>query len=122
MCPVCGTPLALATEAPQANRERAFIQGLVDDCLTKEQVKDRLVAEYGSEVLATPGRQRLRPGGHPGAGAGRAAWRGRGGGRRAAVAARAAPEPGHGRRARGRRRPEPGAAKRLQDDLDRYGP
>jgi cytochrome c-type biogenesis protein CcmH len=54
MCPVCGTPLALATEAPQANRERAFIQDLVDDCLTKDQVKDRLVAEYGSEVLATP--------------------------------------------------------------------
>jgi cytochrome c-type biogenesis protein CcmH/NrfF len=54
MCPVCGTPLALATEAPQANRQRAFIQGLVDDCLTKDQVKDQLVAEYGSEVLATP--------------------------------------------------------------------
>ena len=25
MCPVCGVPLELATEAPQANRERAFI-------------------------------------------------------------------------------------------------
>ncbi len=55
MCPVCGTPLALATEAPQANRERVFIQDLVDDCLSKGQIKDRLVAEYGSEVLATPG-------------------------------------------------------------------
>jgi len=54
MCPVCGTPLALATEAPQANRERAFIQDLVDDCLSKDQIKNRLVAEYGSEVLATP--------------------------------------------------------------------
>ena len=25
MCPVCGTPLGLATEAPQAERERALI-------------------------------------------------------------------------------------------------
>ena len=32
MCPVCGTPLELATEAPQAERERALIERLVDDC------------------------------------------------------------------------------------------
>ena len=55
MCPVCGTPLELATEAPQAKRERALIQHLVDDCRSKDQIKDRLVAEYGDEVLATPG-------------------------------------------------------------------
>ena len=54
MCPVCGTPLALATEAPQAQRERAFIQRLVDDCRSKEEVKDALVAEFGEEVLASP--------------------------------------------------------------------
>ena len=30
MCPVCGTSLGLATEAPQAQRERAFIQRLID--------------------------------------------------------------------------------------------
>jgi cytochrome c-type biogenesis protein CcmH len=54
MCVVCGTPLELATEAPQANRERALIQRLVDGCKTKEQVKDRLAAEYGDRVLATP--------------------------------------------------------------------
>jgi cytochrome c-type biogenesis protein CcmH len=54
MCVVCGTPLALATDAPQANRERALIQSLVDRCQSKDQVKDRLVAEYGSRVLATP--------------------------------------------------------------------
>lgn len=54
MCLVCGTPLGLATEAPQANRERALIQRLVDQCQTKGQIKDRLVAEYGEEVLALP--------------------------------------------------------------------
>ncbi|HYI99361.1 MAG TPA: cytochrome c-type biogenesis protein CcmH [Thermoleophilaceae bacterium] len=54
MCPVCGTPLALATEAPQANRERALIQRLVDRCRSKEEIKAVLVAEYGDGVLALP--------------------------------------------------------------------
>jgi cytochrome c-type biogenesis protein CcmH len=54
MCVVCGTPLELATDAPQANRERALIQTLVDRCQSKDQIKDRMVAEYGSRVLATP--------------------------------------------------------------------
>ena len=54
MCPVCGTPLGLATEAPQAIREREFIQRLVDDCQSKEQIKTRLAAEFGDEVLSLP--------------------------------------------------------------------
>jgi cytochrome c-type biogenesis protein CcmH len=54
MCPVCGTPLELATEAPQANRERELIQRLVADCRSKDEVKDVLVAEFGEEVLAVP--------------------------------------------------------------------
>jgi cytochrome c-type biogenesis protein CcmH/NrfF len=53
MCPVCGTPLNLA-QAPQADRERVFIQRLIDQGLTKEQIKDRLVAEYGEQVIAEP--------------------------------------------------------------------
>jgi len=119
MCPVCGTPLGLATEAPQANRERAFIQDLVDDCLTKDQVKDRLVAEYGSEVLATPGDSGFDLAAYLvpalavllGAGAVTAAalqWRRS---RRAGPAGRPAAD-AH----------DPGASKRLQDDMDRYGP
>ena len=54
MCPVCGTPLALATEAPQAERQRRFIAGLVDRCRSKDEIKDALVAEFGPEVLSTP--------------------------------------------------------------------
>lgn len=54
MCPVCGTSLGLATESPQAQRERAFIQGLIDDCKSKEEIKTALVAQFGDEVLATP--------------------------------------------------------------------
>ena len=57
MCPVCGTPLGLASESPQAQDERAFIQGLIDRCRSKDQVKRALVAEYGENVLALPGDQ-----------------------------------------------------------------
>ena len=53
MCPVCGTPLNLA-QAPQADRERAFIRALIVRGATKEQIKRRLVEQYGSQVLATP--------------------------------------------------------------------
>jgi cytochrome c-type biogenesis protein CcmH len=53
MCPICGTPLNLA-EAPQAERERAFIRRLIASGETKDEIKDALVREYGAEVLATP--------------------------------------------------------------------
>jgi cytochrome c-type biogenesis protein CcmH len=55
MCPVCGTLLQLA-ESPQAQRERVFIDRLIAEGKTEEQVKDALVAEYGDEVLALPPR------------------------------------------------------------------
>lgn len=54
MCPICGVPLEHATEAPQAIQERAFIRERVDAGLSKEQIKDDLVAEFGPEVLAIP--------------------------------------------------------------------
>jgi len=54
MCPVCGTPLALATEAPQAKAERAQILGLVEQCKSKDEIKAALVEEYGEQVLAVP--------------------------------------------------------------------
>jgi cytochrome c-type biogenesis protein CcmH/NrfF len=54
MCTVCGVPLNLATDAPQAQRERAFIVSQIRQCRTKQQIKDQLVAQYGDRVLATP--------------------------------------------------------------------
>lgn len=53
MCPVCGTLLQLA-ESPQAQREKAFIQRLIAEGKSEDQIKDALVAEYGEEVLALP--------------------------------------------------------------------
>lgn len=55
MCPICGTLLQLA-ESPQAQRERVFINRLIDEGRTEAEVKDALVAEYGDEVLALPPR------------------------------------------------------------------
>jgi cytochrome c-type biogenesis protein CcmH len=55
MCPVCGTPLALATEAPQAIREREYIERLIADCRSKDEIKSALAAQFGDAVLALPG-------------------------------------------------------------------
>ena len=55
MCPVCGTPLALATEAPQAERQREFIVERIERCQSEGEIKASLVAQFGEEVLATPG-------------------------------------------------------------------
>jgi cytochrome c-type biogenesis protein CcmH len=54
MCLVCGVPLALAVDSPQAQRERALIARLAARCETKPQIERALVAEYGPEVLASP--------------------------------------------------------------------
>ena len=53
MCPVCGTLLELSN-APQAERQRALIERLIAEGETKAEIKDALVAQYGSEVLALP--------------------------------------------------------------------
>jgi cytochrome c-type biogenesis protein CcmH len=57
MCPICGVPLNLATDAPQANRERAFIRSLIDQGESKEEIKRRLAQEFGPNVLALPERK-----------------------------------------------------------------
>jgi cytochrome c-type biogenesis protein CcmH len=55
MCPICGTPLGLANEAPQAQQQSAFIEQLIADCRSKDEIKRALVAQYGEGVLALPG-------------------------------------------------------------------
>jgi cytochrome c-type biogenesis protein CcmH len=53
MCVTCKIPLNVA-QSPQADRERAFIQSLIDEGLDEAQIKRALVAQYGSSVLALP--------------------------------------------------------------------
>jgi cytochrome c-type biogenesis protein CcmH len=55
MCSICKTPLALAEDAPQAQRERAYIEQLIAQCRSKDQIKRALVAQFGEAVLAMPG-------------------------------------------------------------------
>ena len=53
MCVTCNVPLNIA-ESPQASRQRALIRRLIDRGLTKQQIKARLVEQYGEDVLALP--------------------------------------------------------------------
>jgi cytochrome c-type biogenesis protein CcmH len=53
MCPVCGTLLELS-DSPQAQRERSYINTLIAQGRTKQQIEDALVEQYGPNVLATP--------------------------------------------------------------------
>ncbi len=53
MCVTCKIPLNVA-QSPQADRERAFIQGLIDRGEDETSIKRALVGQYGPTVLALP--------------------------------------------------------------------
>jgi len=53
MCDTCNVPLNVADSA-RADQERVVIRKLIAQGLTKQQIKDRLVATYGPNILATP--------------------------------------------------------------------
>jgi cytochrome c-type biogenesis protein CcmH/NrfF len=53
MCATCKIPLTVA-QSPQADRERAFIRGLIGRGFTEEQIKRAMVSQYGPAVLSLP--------------------------------------------------------------------
>lgn len=53
MCVTCKIPLNVA-QSPQADRERAYIQELIDQGLDEAQIKNALVGQYGPAVLGLP--------------------------------------------------------------------
>ncbi len=53
MCVTCKIPLDVA-ESPQANLEREYIQGLINQGQDEAEVKRSLVAQYGPTVLGLP--------------------------------------------------------------------
>ncbi|MEA2215439.1 MAG: cytochrome c-type biosis protein CcmH [Solirubrobacteraceae bacterium] len=53
MCVTCKIPLNVA-QSPQADRERAFIQSMIDRGQSEAQVKQSLVGQYGASVLGLP--------------------------------------------------------------------
>lgn len=56
MCVTCKIPLNVA-DSPQSNRERAYIQGLIDEGKDEAQIKQALVGQYGPTVLGLPRAQ-----------------------------------------------------------------
>jgi cytochrome c-type biogenesis protein CcmH len=54
MCPRCERPLSTVDREPQAERERAFIQTLIAQCKSKDEIKTALAAQFGDDVLALP--------------------------------------------------------------------
>jgi cytochrome c-type biogenesis protein CcmH len=53
MCTSCREPLAVA-QSPQADSERSYIRGLIAQGLTKQQIMQNLVNQYGEAVLGKP--------------------------------------------------------------------
>jgi cytochrome c-type biogenesis protein CcmH len=53
MCVSCKEPLAVA-ESPQAYAERGFIRTLIARGMTKSQIEQALVSQYGTAVLGKP--------------------------------------------------------------------
>jgi cytochrome c-type biogenesis protein CcmH/NrfF len=117
MCDVCNVPLNIA-EAPRADQQRREIRLLISRGLTKDEVKAELERRYGPAILAVP----------EDTGFGLAAWLVPIGVVAALVAGLAMLLP------RWRRRPpppsadegdepelEPDDARRLDEDLARYG-
>jgi cytochrome c-type biogenesis protein CcmH/NrfF len=53
MCLVCNTTLDQST-SPFADRERALIRRYIAEGDTKSEIKDKLVAQFGIQILAAP--------------------------------------------------------------------
>jgi cytochrome c-type biogenesis protein CcmH len=53
MCTSCRESLAVA-QSPQADSERSYIRGLIAQGLTKQQIEQNLVSQYGEAVLGKP--------------------------------------------------------------------
>ena len=58
MCPTCESPLYLSS-SPAADRIRAYVAEKRAAGWSKQQVKDRLVADFGPAILAAPERDGL---------------------------------------------------------------
>jgi cytochrome c-type biogenesis protein CcmH len=122
VCPRCGTTLDLSN-APIADQMRGLIRERIAAGDTKSEIKDRLVAKFGSGVLAEPPKRGfdllawLIPIGGALAAAGVvgvAAWRWSR--RRGSVGAAAEPDPS----SNGRAPLEPELERRLEEELARF--
>lgn len=58
MCTICHEPLAEA-QSLEADQERSYIRGLIAQGLTKSQIEQDMVVQYGRAVLGRPPAQGL---------------------------------------------------------------
>jgi cytochrome c-type biogenesis protein CcmH len=118
VCPTCKTTLAMSN-APIAERMRAFIRERIAAGDTKSEIKDKLVAQFGESVLAAP----------PARGFNLLAWVVPIAGGLAALVAgallarrwsRSRPGPSPGAAADGRRPLDPDLERRVDEELARF--
>jgi cytochrome c-type biogenesis protein CcmH len=56
MCPICEGETLAQSDAPAAQRIKAYIQRRIDQGATRSQIKDELVDQWGKRILAAPPR------------------------------------------------------------------
>ena len=54
MCPVCAGETLAQSDSPAAAQVKRFIQARIAAGDTRSEIKDKLVAEYGTRILAAP--------------------------------------------------------------------
>ncbi|MBA3330179.1 MAG: cytochrome c-type biogenesis protein CcmH [Actinobacteria bacterium] len=55
-CPTCASPLD-QSDAPIAQRMKAYVSDLIAEGRTKGEIKEEMVAQFGERVLAAPPRR-----------------------------------------------------------------
>jgi cytochrome c-type biogenesis protein CcmH len=56
MCPICEGETLAQSDAPAAQRIKAYIQRRIEQGATRSQIKDELVDQWGKRILAAPPR------------------------------------------------------------------
>ena len=56
MCPICEGETLAQSDSPAAQRIKAYIQQRIDQGATRSQIKDELVQQWGTRILAAPPR------------------------------------------------------------------
>jgi cytochrome c-type biogenesis protein CcmH len=56
MCPICAGETLAQSDSPAAQRIKAHIQRRIDQGWTRSRIKNELVAEWGTRILAAPPR------------------------------------------------------------------
>ena len=56
MCPVCAGETLAQSDSPPAQQIKAHIQRRIGEGATRSQIKDELVEEWGTRILAAPPR------------------------------------------------------------------